>query len=76
MHKEVILLGDLIDIVRAGEIVDLTGIFVYSYEVGLNIKHSFPVFATIIEAVSIRPLHESELGILTDEDKFEIRAMA
>lgn len=76
MHKDIILLGDLVDRARAGEVVDLTGIYCHGFETRLNIKHSFPVFATIIEANYIKPLRESELGMLTDEDKQEIRAMA
>lgn len=49
-HKEVILTHDLIDCARPGEEIDVTGVFVYGYDASLNIKNSFPVFSTHIEA--------------------------
>ena len=48
--KEVILLYDLIDQVKPGEEVEVTGLYVHNYDTVLNTKSGFPVFATVIEA--------------------------
>ncbi len=53
-HKEAILLSDLVDIAKPGEEVELIGIYKNSYDGVLNAKNGFPVFATVIEANSIR----------------------
>ena len=75
-HKEIILLADLIDIARPGEEVEITGIYTHMFDYSLNVKHGFPIFSTVIEAVSIKRQNESSLAILTDEDKIEIRNLA
>jgi DNA replication licensing factor MCM2 len=75
-HKELILLGDLIDIARPGDEIEVTGIYTTRYESSLNIKHGFPVFSTVIEANCIRRLTEAEHLDLTEEDKFEIRKLS
>jgi len=75
-HKDVILLGDLIDLARPGEEVEVTGVFTHMFDQSLNVKHGFPVFSTIIEANLIRRQSESDLATLTDEDKYEIRNLA
>jgi DNA replication licensing factor MCM2 len=46
----VILLNDLIDAARPGEEVEVTGIYLNSFDVSLNVKNGFPVFNTVIEA--------------------------
>ena len=43
-QKEVILLGDNIDIARPGDGIEVTGIYNHRYDYGLNVKHSFPIF--------------------------------
>ena len=48
--KDVIVLQDLIDTVRPGQEVDLTGIYTNNYEASLNVRQGFPVFSTVIEA--------------------------
>lgn len=53
-HREVILLADLVDISKPGEEVEVTGIYKNNYDGNLNAKNGFPVFATIIEANSIK----------------------
>ncbi|CAB3988376.1 DNA replication licensing factor MCM2, partial [Paramuricea clavata] len=71
--KDVILLGDLVDSCKAGDEIDLTGIYHNNYDGSLNIAHGFPVFATVIEANHITK-QEDKLAItsLTDEDIKEI----
>jgi len=35
-HKDVVLLADLIDVARPGEEVDVTGVYVHSYDAGIS----------------------------------------
>lgn len=53
-HREVILLSELVDIAKPGEEIEVTGIYKNNYDGGLNAKNGFPVFATIIEANSVK----------------------
>ena len=48
-QKDVVLRADLIDACRPGELVDVTGIYANSYDISLNARHGFPVFATVLE---------------------------
>lgn len=52
--KDVLLYFDLIDSVKPGDEVDITGIFKNNFSISLNIKNGFPVFSTVIEACSIK----------------------
>ena len=76
-HKEVILLYDLIDCARPGELVEVTGVYRNNFSYSLNSKNGFPVFATVIEAnyVSKREDEFAEFK-LTEEDQREIRRLA
>jgi DNA replication licensing factor MCM2 len=75
--KDVILLGDLIDMARPGEEVEVTGIFKNNFDVNLNFKNGFPVFATIIEANYIAKKDDVlASAMLTAEDEFAIRALS
>jgi DNA replication licensing factor MCM2 len=68
--KEVVLLDDLIDAARPGDEVEVTGIYKHSYNAMLNVRQGFPVFGTVIEANSVRRMHDRlELDHLTDMDK-------
>ncbi|BAO39433.1 DNA replication licensing factor MCM2 [Kluyveromyces marxianus] len=53
-HREVILLWDLVDIAKPGEEVEVTGIYKNTYDGNLNAKNGFPVFATVLEANSVK----------------------
>ncbi|QPG73425.1 MCM DNA helicase complex subunit [Brettanomyces nanus] len=53
-HKEAILLWDLVDSAKPGEEIEVTGIYKNSYDGTLNAKNGFPVFATVIEANSVK----------------------
>ncbi|KAJ3328634.1 MCM DNA helicase complex subunit [Blyttiomyces sp. JEL0837] len=76
-HKDVILLWDLVDSVRPGEEIEVTGIYRNNYDSGLNSKHGFPVFATIIEANSISKKEDIFATFrLTEDDQRQIRALA
>lgn len=71
--KEVILINDLIDCARPGEEVEITGIYCYGYDVSLNMRNSFPVFSTHLEANHVCKREDLfSIYALTDEDKHEI----
>lgn len=64
-QKDVVLLGDNIDIARPGDAVQIIGIYMNRYSLNLNVKQGFPVFSTIIEANSIKRNEDAEY--LNDE---------
>lgn len=87
-HREVILLWDLVDTSKPGEEIEVTGIYKNSYDGNLNAKSGFPVFATVIEANSIKRREGGLLGGSegleegldafgwTEEEEREFRKMA
>ena len=74
-QKEIILTNDLVDSIRPGDEVEVTGIYTSKFDVSTNIRHCFPVFTTNIECNYIRRLNEIDMGELTDDDKIEIRKL-
>ena len=75
-HKEIVLLGDLIDVVRPGEEIEVTGVYMHrQHNVWSRDKSGFPVFFTIIEANHIQKRHGTANSGLTDEDKRRIRQL-
>lgn len=75
--KEVVLLDDLIDTVRPGEEVDVTGVCRHNYDFHLNKRQGFPVFATIIEANYVSKKEDALVSLhLDDADEKAIRALA
>ncbi|CAI9275262.1 unnamed protein product [Lactuca saligna] len=76
-HKEVILLNDLIDCARPGEEIEVTGIYTNNFDLSLNTKNGFPVFATVIEANHVTKKQDLFSAYkLTEEDKQEIHKLA
>ncbi|KAG8458740.1 hypothetical protein KFE25_012938 [Diacronema lutheri] len=74
-HKDIILLGDLIDIARPGEEVEVTG--VYTNNLDSVQRSGFPVFATVIEANHVHKRNEEfATHNLTEEDAAQIRRLA
>lgn len=76
-HREVILLWDLVDSVKPGDEIEVTGIYQNNFDVSLNNRHGFPVFSTIIEAnyIATRDTKTSVAG-LTNEDLYAINDLA
>eukprot|EP00768_Dysnectes_brevis_P005878 gnl/Dysnectes_brevis/4423_a5942_772.p1 GENE.gnl/Dysnectes_brevis/4423_a5942_772~~gnl/Dysnectes_brevis/4423_a5942_772.p1 ORF type:complete len:1338 (-),score=259.02 gnl/Dysnectes_brevis/4423_a5942_772:56-4069(-) len=74
-RRDIILLHDLIDSCRPGEIVTLTGIYTHTFDPASNRKAGFPVFKTAIEAIHINRENDSSLH-LTDSDRDLIRRAA
>ena len=58
--KDVILTGDLCDICKPGDEIELTGVYSNSYDSSLNVSNGFPIFATVIMANHIAKLDEKE----------------
>lgn len=76
-HKDVILLGDLIDIARPGEEIEVTGIYQHSYQdIGRKNKNGFPVFSTVIEANCVQKKQDATSNVLSDEDKRMIEELS
>ncbi|PPS02689.1 hypothetical protein GOBAR_AA17975 [Gossypium barbadense] len=76
-YKEVILLNDLIDCARPGEEIEVTGIYTNNFDVSLNTKNGFPVFATVVEANYVAKKQDLFSAYkLTQEDKEDIEKLA
>ncbi|KAJ7295046.1 hypothetical protein O6H91_Y216100 [Diphasiastrum complanatum] len=76
-HKEIVLLDDLIDCARPGEEIEVTGIYTNNFDLALNTKNGFPVFATIVEANYVSKKQDLFSAYkLTDEDKTEIERLS
>jgi DNA replication licensing factor MCM2 len=76
-YKDIILLGDLIDIARPGEEVEITGIYCHNQQFMLTKKSTgFPVFATIIEANSIKKKSGGSSAAWTEEEGKKILQLA
>ncbi|CAD8203713.1 unnamed protein product [Paramecium octaurelia] len=71
-QKEVIVLGDQIDIARPGDEIEVTGVYTQRYDYALNVKHGFPLYSTIIESNYIRRKDESESLNIDKKIKDEI----
>eukprot|EP00316_Scyphosphaera_apsteinii_P000527 CAMPEP_0119314172 /NCGR_PEP_ID=MMETSP1333-20130426/31965_1 /TAXON_ID=418940 /ORGANISM="Scyphosphaera apsteinii, Strain RCC1455" /LENGTH=910 /DNA_ID=CAMNT_0007319233 /DNA_START=48 /DNA_END=2780 /DNA_ORIENTATION=+ len=71
-HKEVIMTWDLIDKVRPGEQIEVTGVYNTSFDASLNRVSGFPVFSTAIAANYVQKKEDANLHTLTDEDHREI----
>lgn len=74
--KEVILTGDMVDTVRPGDELTLTGIYRCHYDLNSNARHCFPVYSTYIEAVHARRKGDLLLMQITDEEVTKIRELA
>lgn len=75
-YKDVILLGDLIDVARPGDEVEITGIYMHMQNNLSKERSGFPVFSTIIEANCVQKKGGNFSTNLTDEEKRTIRRLA
>merc|ERR1719210_2536890 len=67
--KDAILMGDLCDVCKPGDEIELTGVYSNSYDSSLNTKNGFPIFATVIIANHIvRNDEKGETEKMTDDD--------
>jgi DNA replication licensing factor MCM2 len=75
-YKDVILFADNIDCARPGDEIEIVGIYTNKYDYGMNVKHGFPVFNTVIEANSVRKLMDMQMSEITTQEKEEIQRLA
>ena len=68
--KEVLLFGDNVDQIKPGEEVEVIGIYLIKYELGLNLKQGFPVMGTFIEANSIKKINDVNVFSQIQEEEF------
>jgi DNA-directed RNA polymerase subunit RPC12/RpoP len=75
--KDVILLADLVDSIKPGDEISLTGIYRNNFDQMLNARQGFPVFKTAIEANYIeRAVDKVSRGAMTDEEIAQIRELS
>merc|ERR1719329_39160 len=74
--KEVILTGDMVDTVRPGDKMDLTGIYKCLYDAGTNARTCFPVYRTELEAVHIKCKGDVKEMSISDDMQAKIRELA
>jgi DNA replication licensing factor MCM2 len=75
--KDVIVLGDLIDVVKPGEEVEVTGVFTQVHSsVGGGDRSGFPVLNTVIEANHLHKKNSATNSGISEEDKRKIRELA
>lgn len=76
-YKEVVLLDDLVDTVRPGDEIEVTGIYKNKFDRSLNTKQGFPVFRTLIEANHIYKRDDIYDNFnITEEDEILIKNLA
>ena len=75
--KDAILTGDLCDICKPGDEIELTGVYSNSYDSSLNTKNGFPIFATVIIANHIAKSDlKGQADAMTDDDKKAIMELS
>lgn len=76
-QKDVVMLWDLVDQVKPGDEIEVTGIYRNQFDSTLNSKHGFPIFATVIECNYVQKLSDKFANVgLTDEDVATIRKLS
>jgi len=76
-QKDAILLGDLVDVCKPGDEIELTGIYTNSFDGSLNTQNGFPVFSTVIEVNYVVVKEDKDaVDALIDEDVKEIIALS
>eukprot|EP01065_Artemidia_motanka_P010420 TRINITY_DN1551_c16_g1_i1.p1 TRINITY_DN1551_c16_g1~~TRINITY_DN1551_c16_g1_i1.p1 ORF type:complete len:952 (+),score=292.63 TRINITY_DN1551_c16_g1_i1:56-2857(+) len=70
---ECILLQDLVDRVRPGEEVDVTGVYRSNFDAMMNHKQGFPVFASVMEVNYIKPRASEDLDQLSLKERLDIQ---
>lgn len=75
-QRQVILIGELVDAVKPGELVDILGIYKSRYDLGLNIKHGFPLLQVELEANNAERVEYTRSFDITHDDIKAIKALA
>lgn len=70
--KDVVLTGDLVDTVRPGDELQLTGVYKCLYDAAINARTCFPVFKTEVQAVHVHRRGDVKLIEITEDKQQEI----
>jgi len=70
--KEIVLTGDMVDTVRPGDELVLTGVYKCLYDAATNARTCFPVFKTEINAVHVHRKGDVKLIEITEDKQQEI----
>merc|ERR1740139_98459 len=70
--KEIVLTGDMVDSVRPGDELVLTGVYKCLYDAATNARTCFPVFKTEINAVHVHRKGDVKLIEITEDKQQEI----
>mmetsp|Transcript_53495 Transcript_53495/g.124618 ORF Transcript_53495/g.124618 Transcript_53495/m.124618 type:complete len:914 (+) Transcript_53495:49-2790(+) len=74
--REVVLTGDLVDAIRPGDELDLTGIYRCLHDAATNARTCFPVYRTDIQAVHVCRRGDLKLIQITDDQQSQILELA
>ena len=74
--KEVVLTGDLVDTVRPGDELDVTGIYRCLHDAATNARTCFPVYRTDIFAVHVSRKGDLKLVEISDDQQNQIMELA
>mmetsp|Transcript_32661 Transcript_32661/g.78037 ORF Transcript_32661/g.78037 Transcript_32661/m.78037 type:complete len:909 (+) Transcript_32661:3-2729(+) len=74
--REVVLTGDLVDTVRPGDELNLTGIYRCLHDAATNARTCFPVYRTDIQAVHISRKGDLKLIQISDDQQQQILDLA
>merc|ERR1711920_793289 len=70
--KDIVLTGDMVDSVRPGDELVLTGVYKCLYDAAINARTCFPVFRTEINAVHVHRRGDVKLIEITEDKQQEI----
>jgi len=70
--KDVVLTGDMVDQVRPGDELQLTGVYKCLYDAATNARTCFPVFKTEVQAIHVHRRGDVKLIEITEDKQQEI----
>jgi len=74
--KEVILTGDMVDQVRPGDELQLTGVYKCRHDAATNARTCFPVYRTLVEAVHTHRKGDVNFMHITEDQQQDILKLA
>merc|ERR1711920_1034804 len=70
--KDIVLTGDMVDSVRPGDELVLTGVYKCLYDAAINARTCFPVFRTEVQAIHVHRRGDVKLIEITEDKQQEI----
>merc|ERR1719203_1208865 len=74
--KDMVLHGDMVDTIRPGDELQLTGVYKCLYDATTNARTCFPVFKTEIEAVHVHRRGDVKLIEITEDKQKQIMELS